>query len=80
MQTNDVPDRLLNNTAAAQLLSISPRQLVHMRDRGEVPYVKVLDHARGTRYSEKALTAWIAARQKQSPRSPAPAARKKGNT
>jgi predicted site-specific integrase-resolvase len=64
--TADTPDRLLNNSEAAELLSISPKTLVALRDKGVIPFVKILDHAKGVRYSERSLTQWIAEREQRS--------------
>jgi hypothetical protein len=64
-ETTDLPDRLLNNTEAAAMLSVSPKTLVALRERGDVPFVRILDHAKGVRYSEKSLAAWIAEREQR---------------
>jgi hypothetical protein len=53
-------DHLLNNTEAAELLSISPRTLFLMRERSEIPIAKLADSRKKFRYSAKALEKFIA--------------------
>lgn len=48
---------LLNPEQAAASLSISPRKLWDLRDRGEIPYLKV---GRLTRYAVDDLRAYVA--------------------
>jgi hypothetical protein len=74
-QVKIMVDHLLDNAGAAQLLKISPRTLVKLRDAGSIPYVR-LDHAsrKGYRYSALALSAWIADHQQRNERPSPPKA------
>ncbi len=54
---------LLDNASAAELLSVSPRTLVKLRDAGEIPFVRVGDGRKGVRYSTEALKAFVSKRQ-----------------
>ena len=66
MQTTPDADRLLNNAEAAALLSISAKTLVAMCEKGVIPFVRIMDHAKGIRYSERSLTTWIAEHEQRS--------------
>jgi hypothetical protein len=67
MQKND---HLLTNESASQLLSISPRALVRLRESGQIPFVKVSDSPKSYRYSALALSDFIAKRQQIAQSSP----------
>jgi excisionase family DNA binding protein len=59
---------LLDNASAAEMLSISPRTLVKLREGGELPFVRLQDGTKGIRYSLAALEEWIAQRQTTTPK------------
>lgn len=59
-QRSPLEPELLNLSSAAELLSMSPRGLLNLRDRGLIPYVVL--SKRCVRYPRKALLEAMAAR------------------
>ncbi|MCX5650142.1 MAG: helix-turn-helix domain-containing protein [Planctomycetota bacterium] len=56
-QTADSVDRLLTVQEAAKILTISPRHLWDLTDRGELPAIKI---GRSVRYAQADIDAFIA--------------------
>lgn len=55
-------DQLLDNAAAAAMLSISTRTLAKLRDNGEIPAVRVCGGRKGIRFSRAAVEQFISNR------------------
>jgi hypothetical protein len=58
-------DQLFDNSAAAELLSISTRHLARLREAGLIQTVRISQSRRGIRYSRRAIEEVMASQTQQ---------------